>query len=306
MTKISAVVCVHNREDTLDACLSALERQTLSKDLHEILVVDNASTDQSPQIADAYVKRNANFKYIREERLGLAIARNRGIREVCHDVVAFTDDDAIPADDWLERLSNRFSTLDEKTVAVGGELDPVWPHEKPEWLKGKDLLRSLSVELHWSDIARHLGADEWLCEANSAYRIAPILERGGFPEKLGRIGNNLLSGENAVNELLLRDGYRFFFDPEIRVKHQIAPQRMTQEWFRRRYFWQGVTGYIVQQYLRENGCDVPPSTSLLLPMNEKSWLSTLNYSESPDFEETLIRVYSLGYALAAANILAGR
>lgn len=305
MKKLSVIVCVFNREDTLPQCLDALTSQTLSTDKFEVIVVDNASTDSSPEIAASYARKNKNLRVCREEKLGLAAARNRGMKEAKSGIAAFTDDDAIPSSTWCELLLARFEELDEKTVAVGGELDPIWKGQKPEWLTGNFFLHPLSVSLGWSDYARHLLKDEWLCEANSAYRIAPLVERGGFPEQLGRVGENLLSGENAINSLLLRDGYRFFFDPDIRVGHQIAPQRMTQEWFRRRFFWQGITTFHVNEYLRKNNCDVPQSTVVSLPMNEGAWEVTLSNCRVENFETALRQLFDLGYSLAACKILMG-
>lgn len=244
--KISAVVCVYNREDTLPQCLEALAQQTISTDLFEVVVVDNNSTDGSPKIAAQYAAKYPHMRVVRETKQGLASARNCGMREAKSPIAAFTDDDAIPAKDWAERLLQRFDDLGETAAVVGGELDPVWSSPKPDWLEGDKLLHSLSVCLGWSTHARYLIGSEWLCEANSAYRIAPVQERGGFPENLGRIGTNLLSGENAINAVLVRDGYRFFFDPEIRVQHQINKARLSKDWFRRRFFWQGVTTFFGQ------------------------------------------------------------
>ena len=370
--KISAVVCVYNREDTLPQCLEALAQQTISTDLFEVVVVDNNSTDGSPKIAAQYAAKYPHMRVVRETKQGLASARNCGMREAKSPIAAFTDDDAIPAKDWAERLLQRFDDLGETAAVVGGELDPVWSSPKPDWLEGDKLLHSLSVCLGWSTIAaftdddaipakdwaerllqrfddlgetaavvggeldpvwsspkpdwlegdkllhslsvclgwsthaRYLIGSEWLCEANSAYRIAPVQERGGFPENLGRIGTNLLSGENAINAVLVRDGYRFFFDPEIRVQHQINKARLSKDWFRRRFFWQGVTTFLVNQYLREQGCTVDASTMISVPMNEASWDALCSESSDADFDVALGQLYGLGYFLAASNLLGGR
>lgn len=304
--KISAVVCVYNRQDTLPQCLEALQKQSISSDEFEVIVVDNNSTDGSLEIATDFAKKTKHFRVVQEHKQGLASARNRGMREAKSPIAAFTDDDAIPAADWAEKLVNRFDELGDRVAVVGGELEPVWGIPKPDWLEGDKLLHALSVSLGWSDFARYLSGDEWLCEANSAYRIALVTERGGFPENLGRIGTNLLSGENAVNEILLRDGYRFFFDPEIRVQHQIAKERMTKEWFRRRFFWQGVTTYMVRKYLIENKCTVEQSSVVSLPMNEESWRELFSDSGNDDFQSAIGSCYGLGYLLAAAGLLGGR
>lgn len=304
--KISAVVCVYNREDTLPQCLEALANQTISSDLFEVIVVDNNCTDRSPEIAAKYAAKYPYMRVVKETKQGLASARNCGMREAKSPIAAFTDDDAIPAKDWAERLLQRFEELGDTAAVVGGELDPVWSSPRPDWLEGDKLLHSLSVCLGWSTYARYLTGPEWLCEANSAYRIAPVLERGGFPENLGRIGTNLLSGENAINEVLLRDGYRFFFDPEIRVQHQIAPSRLTKDWFRRRFFWQGVTTFLVKQYLAEQGCTVDASSTIAVPMNEASWDALCSDGNDADFDAALGQLYGLGFFLAASNLLGGR
>lgn len=304
--RISAIVCVYNREATLAQCLEALGNQTLDDAAFEVIVVDNNSTDRSPEIAAEFAKAHGNIRVVLETKQGLAAARNRGMAEALSPIAAFTDDDAIPAADWLERLLARFDTLNEEIVAVGGEIEPVWEGGKPDWLEGDMLNHAVSVSLGWSRRARELKDTEFLIEANSAYRIAPVVERGGFPEDLGRIGTNLLSGENAVNSVLARDGYRFFFDPEIRVKHQIAKSRLTKEWFRRRFFWQGVTTFFVNQYLREKGCDVELSTEVQLPMNEASWVNVFDAEAGGDFIENLRALYGMGYVLAASKVLMGR
>lgn len=304
--RISAIVCVYNREDTLPQCLEALAHQSLPSSDYEVIVVNNNSSDLSPEIAADFARRFDHIRVIQEEKQGLAAARNSGMRAAYSTIAAFTDDDAIPADDWLERLVGRFDELDSKYVAVGGELDPIWGDTRPSWLEGDSLLHSLSVCLGWSEHARQLNDAEWLCEANSAYRIAPVTEYGGFPENLGRVGNNLLSGENAVNALLLRDGYRFFFDPEIRVAHQISKSRLTREWFRRRFFWQGVTTFLVNKYLQENGCIVSPTSDVMLPMDEASWAAVIGNEHPEGFVSSLHNLYGLGYALAATQVIMGR
>lgn len=304
--KISAIVCVYNREDVITKCLDALTSQTMPDIDIEVIIVDNNSTDRSPEIAADFASRFDFVRLLHEKKQGLAAARNCGMRAARSKIAAFTDDDAIPATDWLERLLARFDQLGEATVAVGGELAPIWQGEKPEWLKGSFLLHPLSVCLNWSQHARNITSSEWLCEANSAYRIDPILKRGGFPENLGRVGTNLISGENAVNSLLLRDGFEFFFDPDIRVNHQIPKSRMTKAWFRRRYFWQGVTTFIVNKYLQEHGCIVDLVTEVDLPMNETSWEGLLGNEDAEEFNTSLHKLYGLGYVLAASNLIMGR
>ena len=82
--------------------------------------MDSASrSDQTQQVAAQFPQA----RYVREERPGLDIARNRAMREARHPIVAFTDDDAEPDPDWLYRLTQGFA--DRRILAVTGLTMPL-------------------------------------------------------------------------------------------------------------------------------------------------------------------------------------
>jgi glycosyltransferase involved in cell wall biosynthesis len=99
---ISVVVCTRDRAAELEGCLAALVAVDYRR--HEILVVDNASVGD----ATATVARRFGVSCVREERPGLNWARNRGIAESRHPIVAFTDDDARIDRLWLAGLARAF------------------------------------------------------------------------------------------------------------------------------------------------------------------------------------------------------
>lgn len=110
--RITAIVCTRNGSATLRQCLDALGRQSHGN--HEVLVIDDGSTDDTPEIAHAF----PFVRYIRQEHAGLSVARNRGAHEATGEILAYTDDDCIPDDDWLLRLSTAYD--DPAWVAAGG------------------------------------------------------------------------------------------------------------------------------------------------------------------------------------------
>lgn len=301
---ISVIVCTYNREDDLAVCLKALAKQTLSKRVHEIIVVDNNSTDGTAELAESYCDRYRHFKYIFAPKQGLAHARNVGMQAAEFPIALFTDDDAIPPMEWAEQYHERFLKAEPSVVCIGGEIEAVFETPRPIWLTD-NLMRPLSAYLGWSETARMLGDYEWACEVNSAYRIAPVLELGGFPEELGRIGTNLLSGENAINAVLAKKGYTFFFDPAIIVKHKVPASRLTRDWFRRRYFWQGITSWMVRDYLARFGVEDPIWSQVAVPTDEAAWAEMFSNS-SREFEHQLTMVSNLGYILASQNCIGGR
>lgn len=92
MPKVSVIVPVYNSEQELRDCLDSLVEQT-EKDI-EIIVIDDASTDNSPAIEAEYQKKYPNVKVYRNERnLGQSETRNRGIELAEGDYIAFLDSD---------------------------------------------------------------------------------------------------------------------------------------------------------------------------------------------------------------------
>ncbi|NET33469.1 MAG: glycosyltransferase [Cyanothece sp. SIO1E1] len=101
---VSVIIPVFNDAERLQTCLHALEHQTYSQNLYEVIVVDNASTIDIKGIVSQF--KQARFAY--EGHPGSYAARNQGIALARGDVLAFTDADCIPAQNWIEQGVNRF------------------------------------------------------------------------------------------------------------------------------------------------------------------------------------------------------
>src|ERR1700730_10745455 len=119
---VSVVVATLNRCNYLRLCLDALARQTAAVESFEVIVVDNGSTDQTAEMVRAYCDHARNVSYVREERPGLSVARNSGLRRCRAEITAFTDDDALPDRQWVERIAGRYETLGEEVAILGGEV----------------------------------------------------------------------------------------------------------------------------------------------------------------------------------------
>jgi len=108
---VSVVVCTYNGARTLRETCTAL--QALAYPRLEVIVVDDGSTDASPDIARAY-----DLRVISTENRGLSSARNTGARAAAGEIVAYLDDDAAPDPHWLHHVVDAFARDD--LVAVGG------------------------------------------------------------------------------------------------------------------------------------------------------------------------------------------
>jgi glycosyltransferase EpsH len=111
---VSIVVAIHNVEKYLPQCLDALVHQTL-KDI-EIIAVDDASTDNSPQILDEYSSRYSQIRVITcPVNVGLASVRNIGMRAARGEYIAFAD-----GDDWVD--TRMCEVMHRKISADGSEV----------------------------------------------------------------------------------------------------------------------------------------------------------------------------------------
>ena len=302
---ITATICTHNRAQWLASCLDGFAAQSADPDTFEVLIVDNASTDTTQEVFQNYSRKLPNLRYCHEPELGLSAARNAGIDAAQTDIIAYIDDDAVPYPDWIEKLLHAFTAVTPTPAAVGGEIDPVWGRPPPAWVNNPVYRQMLTAGLGWSTTAKFIEAPEWICEVNSAYTRRVLVEYGPWPTDLGRKGALLLSNENIINEKMLKAGEPIYFDPDILVKHHIHADRLTQQWFRKRIFWQGISEGIIWS---AHGGSVQESSArmLKLPANSEAWLGVFSEQESvQEFQEQCLILQSIGYALARGGFLDG-
>lgn len=98
--KISVIVPVYNAEDYIEDCIKALLDQSYPDEHYEIIMIDNNSNDASAEI----IKQYPRIKLERVKKQGAYAARNRGIIKAKGAIIAFTDADCIPAEDWLQNI----------------------------------------------------------------------------------------------------------------------------------------------------------------------------------------------------------
>jgi len=110
--KISAIVCAKNEEGYIENCLKCLKKQTLKP---EIIVVDGHSKDNTFKIAKKYAD-----KVVKDNKRGIADARNIGWKVAKGDIIAYCDADTLPPRDWIEKISE----LMKSNICISGPLIP--------------------------------------------------------------------------------------------------------------------------------------------------------------------------------------
>jgi glycosyltransferase involved in cell wall biosynthesis len=183
---LSVIVCTHNRACYLPDCLESLAQQTCDVPF-EVVVVDNASTDHTPQILAAWSLKDARFRPVLEPRLGLSVAKNAGVRAARGQLLLFTDDDVIVDRNWIRVYDDFFRRTPDEFVIAGGPIVPV-PHDLEPWPDWFDLCALPDVGLLDYGEERRLRRDEYVWGANMAIPAERFRHVGFWNEAVGRQG----------------------------------------------------------------------------------------------------------------------
>ncbi|MEJ2086722.1 MAG: glycosyltransferase family A protein, partial [Acidobacteriota bacterium] len=183
MTTATIIVCTCNRVDDLEVTCRGLLDLSASDPQIDLLVVDNGSSDRTPALlTDLSAKSSNRFRWIREPRSGLSLARNAGIAASRGEVLIFIDDDALPSQGWLAAL---LSSLDEPSVwAAGGPVDPSISSDVPDWFSAR-FLPYLSAWDRGPE-AESSVYNEYPRGTNMAFKKHVFAELGDFLPQLGR------------------------------------------------------------------------------------------------------------------------
>ncbi len=243
--RISVIICTYNRSSYLGKTIDSLLDQTLTDAFYEIIIVDNASTDNTASVVRGFKRQN--LRYIYEIKQGLSYSRNTGFRRSNGEIVAYIDDDAIASHDWLERILLAYSH-DEEIVAVGGKIVPVWEIDKPDWIT-PNLYTYFSC-IDWSEKPFFLKKGAYLFGCNMSFKKSVLIDCGGFSTSLGRIGNNLLSNEEwELFKCIDNKGLKKYYDPDIYVDHTVISSRINWKWIKSRLYWQGISNLYYDYYV---------------------------------------------------------
>jgi len=172
---IAAIVCAYNESRLLPGCLHSLRAQTRPPD--EILVVNNASTDETAAVARAV----PGVRVVDEPHKGLVVARETGRRVARCDILAFVDADCRAPICWLERVEAQFNQIGSPVAVTG-------PYRFYDWdIAGRALIRSydLLVAPPTHALVHHLcGLGAILYGGNFAVRRDALDAIGGFDQQI--------------------------------------------------------------------------------------------------------------------------
>ncbi len=210
MNELVSVVLI-TLKGNIKECLEYLIAQTYSN--YEIIVVSdnpdlNLSSARSLEVPIRVISNKT--------RVGIGRARNMGVKEARGKIVVFTDDDAIPRINWIEKLINCF---DKETIAVFGRVIPKTPDIS------KPILRL--TEFH-----------KYMLGCNMGFRKDILSKIGLFNEKID-YGND----ENDIIVRLHEKGYQIKTCKNAIIKHDFATNYLNLLW---KIYKSGENSYILK------------------------------------------------------------
>lgn len=212
---MTVVVPTFRRPDTLIGCLDALARQTRPPE--QVIVVIREEDDETREATRDRKAENVEFAIV--QRPGQTHALNTALRTARGEVVAFTDDDAEPRPDWIERLTVHYA--DPLVGAVGGKV--IVPRQTAAGSSAELLVGSVSA------VGRPLGNHHlgdgparpvmWLKGVNMSFRR----ELCAFDESLRGSGAQV-ANDSDISLRVYAAGWRVIYEPGAAVDHYAGPR----------------------------------------------------------------------------------
>lgn len=213
---VSIIICTYNHAESLARTLESVARLKVPNDMTtELIVVDNRSTDSTPDVVRRCDITSMPVRYSREPRPGVSHARNLGMREAAGDIFLWTDDDVRPERDWIDRMCRPI--LSGSADAVAGRLRNA-PHLVKPWPARTRLLQ----RHHQGTIS---GAT--LVGGNMAFSRRVLARVPAFEAELGP-GALGFADDTLFSHQLHAAGFTILDEPDIEADHFFDAQRLTR------------------------------------------------------------------------------
>ena len=231
-SEISVVICAYSDERWLDLLAAIASVKDQCSPPREIIVV----IDNNPVLLERVRAEVPTVVAIENAEVrGLAGSRNSGIAAARGTIIAFLDDDATAAPDWLEHLSTGYA--DPNVVGVGGGILPHWLSRRPAWFP---------EEFNWVIGCDYRGLPQMtapvrnLVGANMSMRREVFETVGKF--RLGKVGD---ASRPEETELCIRTMQKipsgiWLYEPRARVFHTVPVARTSRRYFLTRCYHEGL------------------------------------------------------------------
>jgi glycosyltransferase involved in cell wall biosynthesis len=256
MVRVSVVIPTFSRSSTISKAVEKILENTVQPD--EIIVVDQSPDNLTFEVLSKFIE-TGTVTYIKEAFPSLSKARNIGWRKATGDVIAFTDDDAMVALNWIETIKRSFEQKDLNIGVLGGKVVPLYEEKNPDWAFPKRWEYFLPVYDQGNSLENFR---EGAFPAGVNYSIyRSLLEKfNGFDESIGPQSGRKVQIPCEDAELALRlkqSGFNLVYNPGCVVHHPVSLSRQNPDFLNKRVLEDGACSAYFQ--IKTN-----PNTMILL------------------------------------------
>lgn len=237
---VTVVLATCNRADSLAATLGHLAEQQVEAGTDwRVIAVDNASTDDTPQVL-AHWKNDSRvaLEVLHERRPGKSRALNHALDYIESGLVVFIDDDVELEPDWLKAYVGAQARWPSHAI-FGGPIRPVFPADTPNWVRDERYVRQSPMFARYAPREDEGTTSDIPLGPNMAIRRSAIGDTR-FDVRLGPGGDAGVMGCETEFEMRLASAGHapFVYVPKARARHRVRYEQMTVDavW-KRAYVW---------------------------------------------------------------------
>jgi glycosyltransferase involved in cell wall biosynthesis len=235
MTGVSVIICCYNSSLLLPETLKHIKQQNLAGIACEVVLVDNASTDNTTEVAKAIWDdfKDIELRTVYEATPGLSHARQKGANEAKYEYLIFCDDDNWLDENYVQNVFKFFTSFASVAVLGGvGTAQFENPQSKPAWFD--NLHQGYAVSLQ-------AGPE---CYVDSVYGAGMAIRKSVFEAVVNefpfflydRKKKQLTAGGDSEICLRIRlAGYKIFYSPQLTFKHFLTDKRLTWHYLKKLY-----------------------------------------------------------------------
>jgi len=224
---LTVLLATRNGARTLPRVLEAFVCLQAPRGGWKLVVIDNASTDQTSAIVHSFRER-LPLTYTFEENLGKNFALNSGLAHLEGDLAVFTDDDVFPKTDWLIRLQAA-AEIERSYAIFGGVVLPHWELYPPNWVSWAPTTVAFALtDPRWENGPTR---PEFILGPNMAVRVEIFRAGYRFDSTIGPRGGDYAMGSETEFVLrLARQGHKAWHVRDAIVEHFVRSYQLQKSW----------------------------------------------------------------------------
>ncbi len=246
---LTVAICTKDRPENLARCLQSLLNLQAPTWAWEILVVDNAPSDERTRDLAALFPQ---VRYVREPKPGLDFARNCALHSATGELLAYLDDDVVVDRKWLEGLMEAWAENPDAAAFTGLVLPYELTTEAQILFEQRGGFRRGFEKIRYGQVLpgnplHPCGAGIFGAGCNMSFRRNILLKIGGFDEALDTGATLPGGGDLDIFYRVIRAGYPLVYEPQYLVFHQ---HRQEYAQLRRQYWTWGLgfMAFVVKSY----------------------------------------------------------